>query len=84
MAVFLLLGGTLTCGFFLYVLVQFHNELRMREKRISMNGRARHSPSLHFLSSRRVCRKLSFTQGENSEKVPLVETAIHIMVPRDS
>jgi hypothetical protein len=86
MTAFLLLGGGLTCGFFLYVLVQFHKELHRREAHTHLDGRprTRHSPALKFRSFRRGSNWQGLELRGNSQKVPLVDTSIHVMVPRDT
>jgi hypothetical protein len=87
MTAFLILAGSLTCGFFLYVLVQFHKDLRRRELRTSegRKPRRKHSPTLRF-RSRRGPGGGRFSASASSAKVPLVETAVSVklLVPRDT
>jgi len=86
MTAFLLLAGGLTCGFFLYVLVQFHRELHRREAHTPLDGRprTRHSPGLQFRSLRRGSKRSPLHSSGNWRRVPLAETSIHVMVPRDT
>jgi hypothetical protein len=87
MTVFLILAGNLTCGFFFYVLVQFHKELKRREFRSIYGYRPKcaHSPALRF-RSRRGPGGRGFEAVASSAKVPLVETAVSVkpLVPRDT
>jgi hypothetical protein len=87
MTIFLILAGSLTCGFFLYVLVQFHGELRRRELHTTPGHkpRQRHSPTLRF-RSRGGRDGRSFEAAMNSARVPLAETAVSVklLVPRDT
>lgn len=87
MTVFLILTGSLTCGFFLYVLVQFHKELKRRELRSIYGDRPKHahSPALRF-RSRRGPGGSGFAVTTSSAKVPLVETAVSVklLVPHDT
>ena len=87
MTVFLILAGSLTCGFFLYVLVQFHKDLRRREFHTTLGHKPkrRHSPTLRF-RSRGGQDGRGFEAAMNSARVPLAETAVSVkvLVPRDT
>src|SRR5208282_6722157 len=59
MGIFILLSGGLTCAFFLYVLVQFHKELKRIE------GNQAQGPGRRFRS---YTRHLSERQAESANK----------------
>lgn len=75
MTIFLILAGSLTCGFFLYVLLQFHKDLRRRELQSSQGRKPRraHSPSLRFRSRRG-------SGGRGFEAA----ASVKLLVPRDT
>jgi hypothetical protein len=75
MTVFLILAGSLTCGFFLYVLLQFHKDLRRRELHSSQGRKPRraHSPTLRFRSRRG-------SGGRGFEAA----ASVKLLVPRDT
>ena len=75
MTVFLILAGSLTCGFFLYVLVQFHKDLTRRELHSSQGRKPRraHSPTLRFRSR----------QGPGGRGFEAA-ASVKLLVPRDT
>jgi len=87
MTAFLLLAGGLTCIFFLYVLAQFHKELRRRELHnpLERGHRGLHSPNPRF-RPRGKTRKSHFEPRATSSRVPLAETTVNVklLVPRDT